>query len=228
MSVPHSAARGGDPGPTVLYLAADAFGHAVVERLAVHRPGEVLAVDGGTHPSLWPWADLVVLATGSERSRTVEALDVVSHRHGTPWLPVVARPTEVQVGPAVVPGVTPCHRCSERRRRQHGLAHPTGAAVPPSLAAPYAVLRHHVAAAAALARRELEAVLATPADAPPTAGTVRQLNLVSGAVASGSVVAVDGCGRCRGRFGSRQEFSQALWDRLEEALPASTTVGAVR
>ncbi|WP_447644584.1 hypothetical protein [Nocardioides zeae] len=107
MSVPHSAARGGDPGPTVLYLAADAFGHAVVERLAVHRPGEVLAVDGGTHPSLWPWADLVVLATGSERSRTVEALDVVSHRHGTPWLPVVARPTEVQVGPAVVPGVTP-------------------------------------------------------------------------------------------------------------------------
>ncbi|WP_309058159.1 hypothetical protein, partial [Streptomyces sp.] len=54
--------------PRLLILTAGAFGAAVAEGLGARHPGTtVLDVSQGTHPSLWPDSDLIVLAAGQDR-----------------------------------------------------------------------------------------------------------------------------------------------------------------
>ncbi|MGO1561774.1 MAG: TOMM precursor leader peptide-binding protein [Actinomycetaceae bacterium] len=203
-----------------LYLAAGTFGSGVVERMREHLPGDVQDVSGGTHPSSWPYADLLVLATGSERPRIADAVDRTAFLRGVPWLAVSVGPRELRVGPTVVPGRTPCHRCQERRRRQHSrrrLPAPTEVSPP---APEFAVLRQHVALAAALARQAL-ADVADAGEQGRVEAVVRTVDLADGAVSSAHVVAVDGCDRCRGRFGPREVGRRALWDALESAAGAT-------
>jgi bacteriocin biosynthesis cyclodehydratase domain-containing protein len=227
MSVDPNA--GAPVSPETLYLFSGEFGRAVVERLHPSAPGPMQDIGDGTHPSLWPHADLIVLATASDRPRIAEAVDRTAFLRGVPWLSIVGRATEIQVGPVVVPGRTPCHRCSEKRRRQHGLVPPTqvsaerSAGPQPTRPAEFVLLRHHVSLAVALADQALAQMQGLPVD-HEVAATVRTFNVINGAVTAGAVVAVDNCDRCRGRFGPREETRQALWDRLEEALEVDPAV----
>ncbi|GII62070.1 hypothetical protein Skr01_21550 [Sphaerisporangium krabiense] len=201
-----------------LILASGPFGHAVADRLRSRELPEldevtVQPADHGTHPSLWPRADLLVFATSHERPRVSEAIDEKAFIWRLPWLEICAEPTEVRVGPVVTPGRTACHRCFVNRRHQHrrsiftpaaGDEHPTGFAA------------HHVGITAALARQAIAEALDGPAGGA-IGGTVRRLNLVTGALGSSAVVAGDRCPRCRGTSDSEE-----LWRELAEATRAAT------
>lgn len=201
----------------VLVLTSGVFGKAVTERLLPLFRGTVQDIEHGTHPSLWPHAHLVVLATSPERPRIADAVDRAAFVRGIPWLPVIARATDLQVGPVVVPGRTPCHRCHVRRRNQHSVTPVVRDAAPQAESTGFA--RHHVSIAVALARQAL--LDAVDPDASADLASVRRYNLVNGSLSRASVIAADGCDRCRGRFGSREEFRQGLWAQLESALPVA-------
>ncbi|MGP3911361.1 hypothetical protein [Nonomuraea sp. 10N515B] len=179
---------------SLLILAAGSFGHAVAGRLRRTCPAgvrtAVQAADEGTHPSLWPYADLIVLATAHERPRLAEAVDRAAHAWRVPWFPVTMTATEVRCGPVVVPGRTACHSCYVKRRAQHG--RPPGPGERPVTGYP----EHHVGIAAGFARQAIDEARGGPA--PGSIGaTVRTFGQVDGVTASAGVVAVDRCPRCR-------------------------------
>ncbi|HET6858715.1 MAG TPA: TOMM precursor leader peptide-binding protein [Streptomyces sp.] len=196
----------------LLVLASGPFGKDVALRL---RDGSrqrihdvtLMEIDEGTHPSLWPRSDLIVLATSYDRPRVYEAADRAAFDWGTPWFGVHATATEVLCGPVVVPGRTACRRCYVRRREQHrraehstadtGDRHPTGYPV------------HHVGIAAALARQAVDEALGVPDDPGAIGATVRKFDQISGATSRSSVVAVNRCERCR-----TPATSDELWRRL--------------
>ncbi|MEV4946235.1 TOMM precursor leader peptide-binding protein [Streptomyces sp. NPDC053755] len=187
--------------PRLLILTAGAFGAAVAEGLAARYPeSTVLDVNQGTHPSLWPDSDLIVLATGQGREVLADMVDASAHAWNRPWFPVQAGPLDLRCGPVVVPGRTACHRCYTRRRAQHTAPTtdhtPGGTTAPPvSGHAP-----HHVAIAVGLADQAVHEALAAPGDPGAAEGigaTVRIFGLVEGATSGSAVVAVDRCARCR-------------------------------
>ncbi|MCF4139620.1 TOMM precursor leader peptide-binding protein [Streptomyces sp. Tue 6430] len=196
----------------LLVLASGAFGKDVARRLEHGAPERghditTMEMDEGTHPSLWPRADLIVLATSHERSRINEAADRAAFAWGTPWFGVYSTATEVMCGPVVVPGRTACHQCYVRRRNQHrrpehstadtGDRHPTGYPV------------HHVGIAAAFARQAVEEALRLPDDEEAIGGTVRKFDQITGGTSRSAVIAVDRCARCR-----TVATSDELWRRL--------------
>lgn len=222
------------PGPSpvephLLILASGDFGAEVAERLANLYPATVQNIDSGTHPSLWPHADLMILAAASERPRVADAVDRTAFIRAVSWFPVFARPTDLQCGPVVVPGRTACYRCFERRRAQHRHGASGPGADRGAAGVPTGYARHHVGVAVALARR----ALAEAADGPSAdslGATVRTFNQISGAMSEVPVVAVDGCRRCRGRFGSAEEERHELWRKLKavgQTVPAPAPRKAV-
>ncbi|MEU5399954.1 TOMM precursor leader peptide-binding protein [Streptomyces sp. NPDC005963] len=196
----------------LLLLASGAFGKDVAQRFesgseAYPHHVTVVEIDNGTHPSLWPRADLIVVATAQERPRINEATDRAAFAWGTPWFGVHTTSTEVVCGPVVIPGRTACHQCYERRRDQHkrtehstadpGDRHPTGYPV------------HHVGVAAAFARQAVDEALRPPEDEEAIGATVRKFDQISGATSRTTVTAVNRCTRCR-----TAATSTDLWSRL--------------
>jgi bacteriocin biosynthesis cyclodehydratase domain-containing protein len=194
-------------GRQMLILASGAFGSAVTDRLGGLYETTVQNVDAGTHPSMWPYADLMILSVSHERPRIAAGLDQASFAWGVPWLEICLEPTEVRVGPVVVPGRTACYACFLRRRAQHRRVEPTSAGTDKH---PTGFAAHHVGIAAAFARQAVCEVFAPDPEA--LGGTVRRFNLVSGATSRSAVVATDRCARCR-----RRHSSEGLWRELAQA-----------
>lgn len=191
----------------LLVLASDAYGKDIARRLERVHPVTLQEIDGGTHPSLWPHADLIVLATAQERPRIAEALDRAAFAWRVPWFAVHATATEVQCGPVVIPGRTACHRCFVRRRDQHRRpGHAAAVSADDRHPSGYPV--HHVGIAVAFAHQAVDEVFRAPAG-EGLGGTVRRFDQISGATSKSSVVAVDRCTRCRGRA-----TSDELWRTL--------------
>ncbi|MGN6611504.1 MAG: TOMM precursor leader peptide-binding protein, partial [Angustibacter sp.] len=231
-------------GPHVLVLTVDAFGEEVAARLAATTRTTVHDVSRGTHQSLWPAADLIVLSGAREQPRIAEAIDAASFIRVRPWFPISWHGNEIHVGPVVRPGRTACLRCFTRRRDQHTRPDALVAAGDQPAAAPTGHARHHVAIAASLAAQAMREALAPVTDvtevtdvtdvaevtesaataADPTAdlgASVRVFNQVTGALAKVPVVAVDGCRRCGTRFEPAAARRAALWRRLEQELDAT-------
>ncbi|MEU7072594.1 TOMM precursor leader peptide-binding protein [Streptomyces narbonensis] len=188
--------------PRLLILAAGAFGAAVAEGLAARHAGStVLDVSQGTHPSLWPDSDLIVLATGQDREVLADMVDASAHAWNRPWFPVQAGPLDLRCGPVVVPGRTACHRCYTRRRAQHTAPTADGTRGDATTAPPVSgYAPHHVAIAVGLADQAVREALAGPGEPGAAEGigaTVRVFGVVEGATSTSAVVAVDRCARCR-------------------------------
>ncbi len=199
----------------MLVLTVDAFGEEVAARLArtVRTTGH--DVSHGTHQSLWPAADLIVLSGAREQPRIAEAIDAASFVRARPWFPISWHGNEIHVGPVVRPGRTACFRCFTRRRDQHTRPDALAAATDQPAAAPTGHARHHVAIASSLAAQAVREALAPAADvavsrvpAPDLGASVRVFNQVTGAPAKVPVVAVDGCRRCGTRFEPRRRASR--------------------
>ena len=198
---------------SLLILASGAFGRDVAGRLAQWYPAATLQeIDDGTHPSLWPHADLMVLATSREFPRVAEALDRAAFAWLVPWFAVHAHAVQVQCGPVVVPGLTACYQCFVRRREQHrrpGYAVGTADAADDRFPSGYP--SHHVGIAAAFARQAVHEAFGAP-DSDRLTGTVRMFDQVSGVTSRSSVVAVNRCSRCRA-----SSINGELWHRLAAA-----------
>ncbi|WP_193318492.1 TOMM precursor leader peptide-binding protein [Nonomuraea phyllanthi] len=113
-------------GTQVRIVAGGAFGRAVAHHLRAllayaRRPVEVARepmrvppgrfVAGGAFAVRAAWRDV-----GAE----FEAFATAAGQARVPWLPVAMGHPYLRVGPAVVPGVSPCHACYLTRARQHG------------------------------------------------------------------------------------------------------------
>ncbi|MEV6978344.1 TOMM precursor leader peptide-binding protein [Kitasatospora sp. NPDC093806] len=193
----------------LLVLASGPFGKDVARRLERDcdtHDVTVQEIDEGTHPSLWPHADLIVLATSQERPRIAEALDHAAFDWRVPWFGIHTTATDVLCGPVVVPGRTACHRCYVRRRDQH--QRPGHTAAPGDDRYPTGYPRHHVGIAAAFALHAVDEALRGPEENAPYA-TVRRFDQIAGTTSRSSVVAVDRCTRCRA-----QATSEPLWRAL--------------
>lgn len=181
--------------PHLLILAAEDFGHAVAERIAGDFACSVMDTGEGTHCSVWPHADLVVLATSFERPMVAEHVDETAFAWKFPWFPVTMTARELRCGPVVRPGRTACHRCFQRRRDQHRPASRNGEPVTEP-ARSFAYPDHHVGVAAAFTRQAIAEAL-SDAEAPGFSASVRTFNGGDGGTNRSSVLAVDRCSRCR-------------------------------
>ena len=104
----------------MLVLAVGGFGRRVAQRLStVDSSVAAIDVTTGTHPAAWPDADLYVLAAEWEADELVEMVESSAFAWRRPWFPVLLDHPHLRVGPVVVPGQSACHRCFDRRRRQH-------------------------------------------------------------------------------------------------------------
>jgi len=197
--------------PTTAYLAQGDYGHAVAHRLA--GPDDVLLdVRDEVFGAALPYADRLVLICDADRDDLRAALDAESFTRGIPSIGLELSPTQLRCGPLVIPGATPCHGCSTRRRRQHGYRPlPEGLA---PLEQGYA--EHHVVIGVGLISMALGLLDEGGAAHEEAGGRVWTVELVTGLTSSARVTAVDRCPTCSGRYdGARDGLSE-----LAVLLPA--------
>ena len=211
-------------GPVTAYLPQGGFGHAVATRLA--GDGDVvIPVDQGLVSAYIPYADRAVLIADPDQSGLRQNLDTLSFTRGMPSLGLELFPTELRCGPLVVPGRSACHRCYDRRRRQHGYR-----PLPSEVTAEHGPLEqayahHHVLLGAGLISLALQTLdafgpqdrAAQSADeVPPLGGQVWIIDLVAGVTSCSTTVAVDRCETCSGRYEGRRDGLPALAALLPE------------
>ena len=211
-------------GPVTVYLPQGGFGRAVATRLA--GDGDVvIPVDQGLVSAYIPYADRAVLIADPDQSGLRQDLDTLSFTRGMPSLGLELFPTELRCGPLVVPGRSACHRCYDRRRRQHGYR-----PLPSEVTAEHGPLEqayahHHVLLGAGLISLALQTLdapgpqdrAAQSADeVPPLGGQVWTIDLVSGVTSCSTTVAVDRCETCSGRYEGRRDGLPALAALLPE------------
>jgi bacteriocin biosynthesis cyclodehydratase domain-containing protein len=123
---------------------------------------------------------------------------------------------QLEIGPAVVPGLGACHDCYRRRLAQHDTARVIRAAVGDHYDAhpesgPDGYLPSTALLAAAVAA---EVVDRLRTDAAAEAGRVRQIEVPTQQVRTGRVVGVHGCPRC----GLGRDETTRSYERLPEML----------
>ncbi|AUX47692.1 hypothetical protein SOCE26_092160 [Sorangium cellulosum] len=107
--------RSPEGGP-VLLLRGGNLGRCAERLLAEEGvPALVLPVDAPTFSV--DGAAAVLLAADRPYPRVAEAIDDVCWQRGVPWIQAYALAHELVVGPAVIPGRTPCYACWARRVR---------------------------------------------------------------------------------------------------------------
>ncbi|GAA2850441.1 hypothetical protein Acy02nite_33700 [Actinoplanes cyaneus] len=206
----------------LIITAVGPFGYAVAERLRDLVP-HVSVVDA---PGGLPVAEVLdvlsrqsginLLASWRRAPRLEREFDEESFRTGRPWLPVILDHPQLEVGPAVVPGLGACHDCYRRRIAQHDNARVIRAATGDHYdahpeAGPDGFLPSTALLAAALAA---EAVDRLRADAASEAGRVRQIEVPAQQVRTGRVVGAHGCPRC----GLGRDETTRSYERLPELL----------
>jgi bacteriocin biosynthesis cyclodehydratase domain-containing protein len=197
-----------DPGPLVVGVGA--FGRRVAASLSAANSGSVVVLDPTVPLDDLPVRGCTVYA-GDANSAQLEVLDARAYRLGLAWLPVVLDHPYLRCGPFVVPGRGACHRCFERRRRQHpsewSVSERSGGAAVSGFA------DHHVALAVALARRALRR------DGPPRRyAPVYRVDMFGRSLGRAVVVPVNRCPRCRVRRDSA--------GRLDDLIAAVDGSGA--
>jgi bacteriocin biosynthesis cyclodehydratase domain-containing protein len=189
-------------------LAIGSFGQAVADEMVtmldpvpvrvVSPPGAANLPEDVSEAAELSFAATIVVLSGRPVPAITEWVDEVSFASGVPWLPVTVDSNVLRTGPLVVPGRSACYRCFQLRTHQHAANPVVELAVAGyyrggSADEPYGYLPGTVALAASTATDAVDRALAVPASA---AGQVRQRDLVSGRLASGTVVGIHGCSRC--------------------------------
>jgi bacteriocin biosynthesis cyclodehydratase domain-containing protein len=99
-------------------LGVGPFGVRVAEILSGAFPGSRTVDEDGLDDE-FANSDAVVVALWRPAPALCERADLLAHRSGIPWLPIVMRHPLVLVGPLVCPGRGPCFQCYEHRLVQH-------------------------------------------------------------------------------------------------------------
>lgn len=179
---------------SVEIVAIGPFGDHVARVLAELLPGVCRADDAGAGGPV----AVRVLAAWRPVPALARELDARSRREGAAFLPVVAEPPRIVVGPVSVPNWPGCWACYQMRVLQHDPrsaenktllafydAHPEAG---PAGYLP--VLADLAAARAAAMLRRLEG------DPNEVAGRVWQVNVLTARPSEGTVVGVHGCPSC--------------------------------
>ncbi|MET7673055.1 TOMM precursor leader peptide-binding protein [Micromonospora luteifusca] len=175
-------------------LGVGPFGRRVTGLLAQTTGGTQLPPDGAAETAFAGAPSGVVVALWRPSPALCERVDERAHAIGIPWLPIVLEPSHLRVGPLVLPGAGPCHRCFEERRAQHDPHWPAAEALyaaydrDPTFG-PAGFLPQHARTAAGLAA----GVLLRPGG---MAGRVISVPLRGVSVRRDPVVACHGCARC--------------------------------
>jgi bacteriocin biosynthesis cyclodehydratase domain-containing protein len=206
------------PPKHLLVLTAGEFGHAVGQRLAALQPGRPVRTA--------PLPGSAAVATWRPHVQACRWIDDACHAAndgaGLPWTLAELHGTRLTCGPVVVPGHGPCYHCYQRRWASH---HPAperemvlerAYARDPELGPP-GFITPLVAIAAAAIAEDLAEDLAAP---ERTAGRLRLVDVISGAVQETAVLGIHACPRCglkhAGPPGSR--FINHLAPTVEELL----------
>ena len=190
-------------GRGVLVAGLGSFGGAVASRLVALHHDRILVEWQHFADALSPGMLAAVVAMSTPSPRASALIDLAAFRAKVPWLPVVRDVPQIRVGPLVVPGIGPCHRCFEKRRRQHesGWSAMRGfewAQERHQISGPDECLPHHVSLASGLAEHMIQTVVTQAVLEPvhPLAGVVVVADLTSRAMTSGTVTSHHGCARC--------------------------------
>jgi hypothetical protein len=163
--------------------------------------------------------DTLVVVHDGAATDLRDAVDRSAAARGVSTVGVQLLPSRIVCGPAVVPGSTACWLCHRKRAAQHaGGSHEfdvdaSVSDLPEGFGAPHVLLASGLldlaldeidARRRATGTSDGVAVTAGSGLGSGLGGTVRTVNLVSGAVSSAATVATDRCPRCGDRFASRR------------------------
>src|SRR5262249_54040856 len=175
----------------------------VVETAAESRP---------LHPARWPAARLLLLAAWRPVRTLSRTLDEMSHAWRTPFIELVTETPYLRVGPVVVPGLSACSGCAERRARQHSQRPNEHQALREFYDAnPEQGPHGFLPALAEIGAVQLaEFVRQLEHDPARAAGRVWRMNIVRRETTTGTVVGIHGCARC----GLRRDEGTRSFERL--------------
>lgn len=199
---------------TVAMVVGDDFGRRVADRMGIDGRARLTATalaGLGSAPG-----SCVLAATGTPDPALRELLDSRCAAWAVPSAGLELMPARMVCGPAVLPGLTACHRCYRARAAQHGAGSGPYDEDEAMRGLPPGFGEHHVLLAAGLLGLALRELRTGPVG---LGGTVRSASLVSGRVSQAAVVSVDRCARCGGRFRG---------DRRSGAVPGLAPIGEGR
>jgi bacteriocin biosynthesis cyclodehydratase domain-containing protein len=185
--------------PSIHVLSVGPFGDAVSRHLRrLHR--DVVDV---TPDDLFSNGDAVstsrinVLVAWRPVQRLCQAMDEISHRWNTPFIPVIADSMILRVGPVIVPGKGGCWNCWTKRSKQHPAwtedrssllnyydSHPQEG--PKGYLEPFAVM----------ACAQTSGVIDTLDHSGVLPGQIWQIDMVTLRVTTSKLVGVHDCARC--------------------------------
>lgn len=188
-------------------LGVGDFGLALSERL--RRDGAAVQESDDLTGRPGPTAlQALVVALWRPLDDLCERIDETCSARNLPWLPVSLDHPRLVVGPWIVPGSGPCHRCYRARRAQHRAAAEPNPAVADAFAKDQRLgvrgfLPHHVVQAAGLTHQALR--LCSP-------GEVLTLNILTGRLACHRTLGCHGCPRCgrEDRLGAGRVVERAV------------------
>lgn len=200
-------------------ITAGAFGQAVADVLAELLPDirqTVVDANQQTSPALWPVARVHILAAWRPAPHLYQLCDGISFAWKRPWIAAVLEDHLLRVGPTVVPGLSACHTCYEKRFFQHSprqalykelyryyTDHP--ASGPQGYLPSFAEI-------AAVRLAQIVARLDT--DPASEAGKLWVLDTLNRQVASPQVVGVHDCPRC----GLKRDLDTRSYDALRHEV----------
>lgn len=198
-----STIAGSDPD----ILAVGPFGAAVGQHLRAMLPTG--STDG-----------VLVLAAWHPVPGLYRQVEHAAYERGVPWIAAVMEHPWLRIGPVVVPGAGPCHRCFERRRQQHAPAGRIDRAVERHYemsdeAGPHGFLPATVWLTAGLLA-DMIGRLQQHRDGE--AGRIRMINILTQQLTAGRTVGIHGCPRCGLRRDEARRSSDRLRTSLQEAL----------
>jgi bacteriocin biosynthesis cyclodehydratase domain-containing protein len=103
-------------------LAAGPFGEKTGSILRDLVPGLVITsctTRNAINPSFWPNALVHVVVAWRPVRRLLELVNRMSYAWRTPLVAAVIEEPELVIGPAIIPGLSACYNCYERRSLQH-------------------------------------------------------------------------------------------------------------
>ncbi|MCY8857610.1 TOMM precursor leader peptide-binding protein [Bacillus atrophaeus] len=183
-------------------MSSGAFGEEVAEQFskryqntavtALPEPMYLLPSDR------FPSARLHIFASWKSSSYISKQLDQLFFKWREPWLPITMDHPYVRIGPLVIPGEGPCFHCFESRSLQHSPVpqyvrkmddyyhrHPD--------AGPKGYLRSFAGWSAVFASTIIKSI---DKDAPSSAGSIWQMNMLTRESFSSKTVGIHGCPRC--------------------------------